>query len=61
MNGRIKGTVLIDCVKALRNCRDEASPFLSAEKARALRIFKEVHAHEIHYWGAWAFEDLPSS
>lgn len=33
----------------------------SDEKARALRIFKEVHAHEIHYWGAWAFEDMPSS
>ena len=31
------------------------------EKARALRIFKERHAHEIHYWGAWAFEDVPSS
>lgn len=31
------------------------------EKARALRIFREVHAHEIHYWGAWAFEDVPSS
>ena len=33
----------------------------SDEKARALRIFKEVKAHEIHYWGAWAFEDVPSS
>jgi len=33
----------------------------SDEKARALRIFKELHAHEIHYWGAWAFEDVPSS
>jgi hypothetical protein len=33
----------------------------SDEKARALRIFREVHAHEIHYWGAWAFEDVPSS
>ena len=33
----------------------------SDEKARALRIFKETKAHEIHYWGAWAFEDVPSS
>jgi hypothetical protein len=33
----------------------------SDEKARALRVFKELHAHEIHYWGAWAFEDMPSS
>jgi hypothetical protein len=33
----------------------------SDEKARALRIFKEVHARDIHYWGAWAFEDMPSS
>lgn len=33
----------------------------SDEKARALRIFRELHAHEIHYWGAWAFEDVPSS
>ena len=33
----------------------------SDEKARALRIFKELKAHEIHYWGAWAFEDVPSS
>ncbi len=31
------------------------------EKARALRIFKALHAHEIHYWGAWSFEDVPSS
>jgi hypothetical protein len=33
----------------------------SDEKARALRVFKAIHAHEIHYWGAWAFEDMPSS
>ena len=31
------------------------------DKARALRVFKAVHAHEIHYWGAWSFEDVPSS
>jgi hypothetical protein len=33
----------------------------SDEKARALRVFKAMHAHEIHYWGAWSFEDMPSS
>jgi hypothetical protein len=33
----------------------------SDEKARALRVFKALHAHEIHYWGAWSFEDVPSS
>ena len=33
----------------------------SDEKARALRVFKALRAHEIHYWGAWSFEDLPSS
>jgi hypothetical protein len=33
----------------------------SDEKARALRVFKELRAHEVHYWGAWAFEDTPSS
>jgi hypothetical protein len=30
----------------------------SDEKARALRVFKALHAHEIHFWGAWSFEDL---
>src|SRR4029453_10208535 len=29
------------------------------EKARALRVFKALHAHEIHFWGAWGFEDVP--
>ena len=29
------------------------------EKDRALRVFKALHAHEIHYWGAWSFEDTP--
>ena len=31
------------------------------EKARALRILKARHAHEIHYWGPWACEDVASS
>jgi hypothetical protein len=33
----------------------------SDEKARALRVLKALHAHEIHYWGTWAFEDVPST
>jgi diadenosine tetraphosphate (Ap4A) HIT family hydrolase len=33
----------------------------SNEKARALRVLKALHGHEIHYWGPWAFEDVPSS
>src|SRR5207237_6261634 len=28
------------------------------EKARAVRVLK-AHAHEIHYWGTWGFEDVP--
>jgi hypothetical protein len=31
------------------------------EKARALRVLKALHAHEIHYWGPWSVEDVPSS
>lgn len=31
------------------------------EKARAIRVLRALHAHEIHYWGAWAVEDVPSS
>ncbi len=33
----------------------------SDEKAHALRVLKALHAHEIHYWGTWGFEDVPSS
>jgi diadenosine tetraphosphate (Ap4A) HIT family hydrolase len=33
----------------------------SGEKDRAVRVLKALHGHEIHYWGAWAFEDMPSS
>jgi diadenosine tetraphosphate (Ap4A) HIT family hydrolase len=29
------------------------------EKDRAVRILRDLHAHEIHYWGPWAFEDVP--
>jgi hypothetical protein len=31
------------------------------EKARALRLVKAAHGHEIHYWGPWSVEDVPSS
>jgi Gamma-glutamyl cyclotransferase, AIG2-like len=31
----------------------------SDEKVRALRVLQALHAHEIHYWGPWAFEDAP--
>jgi hypothetical protein len=31
------------------------------EKARALRVLKALHAREIHYWGPWSVEDVPSS
>jgi diadenosine tetraphosphate (Ap4A) HIT family hydrolase len=31
------------------------------EKARAVRVLKALHAHEIHYWGTWGFEDMPST
>jgi hypothetical protein len=34
---------------------------MSDEKARALRVLKAVHAHEIHYWGPWSVEDVPSA
>jgi hypothetical protein len=34
---------------------------LSDEKARALRVLKAVHAHDIHYWGPWSVEDVPSA
>jgi diadenosine tetraphosphate (Ap4A) HIT family hydrolase len=31
------------------------------EKARALRVLKALHGHEIHYWGTWGFEDVSSA
>jgi diadenosine tetraphosphate (Ap4A) HIT family hydrolase len=33
----------------------------SDEKARAVRVLKALHAREIHYWGTWGSEDVPSS
>jgi len=33
----------------------------SEEKARALGVLKALHAREIHYWGSWNVEDVPSS
>jgi len=29
------------------------------EKAHAFQVLKALHAHEIHYWGPWGFEDVP--
>jgi hypothetical protein len=31
------------------------------EKARALKVFKQLHAHEIHYWGSFHVEDVASA
>ncbi len=33
----------------------------SDEKARALRVLKALHGHELHYWGPWSFEDTSSA
>jgi diadenosine tetraphosphate (Ap4A) HIT family hydrolase len=33
----------------------------SDEKPRALRILEALHGHDIHFWGPWAFEDVPST
>jgi diadenosine tetraphosphate (Ap4A) HIT family hydrolase len=32
-----------------------------SEKARAVRVLKALHGHEIHYWGPFSFEDVQSS
>jgi hypothetical protein len=48
-----KGASLV-CVKVhLKHKADE--------KARALRILKAAHAHEIHYWGSFHVEDVASA
>lgn len=31
------------------------------EKQRAFKVLKELHGHEIHFWGPWHFDDVPSS
>lgn len=33
----------------------------SGDKARALRVLKALHGHDIHYWGNFAFEDVSSA
>jgi diadenosine tetraphosphate (Ap4A) HIT family hydrolase len=33
----------------------------SDEKPRAFRVLQAQHAHEIHYWGTWGFEDMPTT
>lgn len=47
-----RGATLL-CVKVHKGKSDE--------KDRALRVLKARHGHEIHYWGSWSFEDVPSS
>jgi diadenosine tetraphosphate (Ap4A) HIT family hydrolase len=32
----------------------------NGEKARAVKVLKALHGHEIHYWGTWGFEDAPA-
>jgi hypothetical protein len=56
VNGRIKGTVLIDCVKALRHFRDDAASFLSSERARALVLGNERVLAASWYDETLAFE-----
>lgn len=34
---------------------------LNDEKVRALKVLQSLHAHEIHYWGPWTVENLPST
>jgi len=33
----------------------------SDERSRALQVLQSLHAHELHYWGAWSFEDHPTA
>jgi diadenosine tetraphosphate (Ap4A) HIT family hydrolase len=47
----LRGGASLLCVKVLK----------SDDKARALRVLKALHGHQIHYWGPWAFEDVASS
>jgi diadenosine tetraphosphate (Ap4A) HIT family hydrolase len=46
-----QGSTLV-CVRIHKRKNDE--------KARAVRVLQEGHAHEIHYWRTWGFEDMPS-
>ena len=48
-----KGATLV-CVKVHNKRKAE-------EKAHAFRVLKALHAHELHYWGTWGFEDVASS
>ena len=46
-----KGATLI-CVKVHKR---------TDEKARVIAVLQQLHAHEIHYWGTWGHEDMPST
>ena len=48
-----QGSILL-CVKVNKRKRQ-------LERDRAVRVLKQLQAHEIHYWGPWAFEDVISS
>jgi hypothetical protein len=48
-----KGAALVGVQVHLKHKADE--------KARALKVFKQVHAHEIHYWGSFHVEDVASA
>ena len=69
-NGLRRGEALV-CVKLhkrpLLNHDDEGRLHFALferqndEKNRALGVLKALHAHEIHYWGSWNVEDVPSA
>jgi diadenosine tetraphosphate (Ap4A) HIT family hydrolase len=33
----------------------------NGDKDRALQVLRKTHGHEIHYWGPWSFDDVPSA
>jgi diadenosine tetraphosphate (Ap4A) HIT family hydrolase len=33
----------------------------NGDKDRALQVLRKLHGHEIHYWGPWSFDDVPSA
>jgi diadenosine tetraphosphate (Ap4A) HIT family hydrolase len=39
----------------------KVQPRKAEDKARAVKVLKALHAHEIHYWGTWGCEDVPST
>jgi diadenosine tetraphosphate (Ap4A) HIT family hydrolase len=33
----------------------------NGDKDRALQVLRKTDGHEIHYWGQWSFDDVPSA